>query len=104
MSTCVFCEVVSGRCRTHRVLRRTENFVVFEDAKPQQATHLLVVPLAHIAQLPSYSRQALIEFLPLCNDVARHYSLTKYRVLINHGYHSQVDHACAHILSPQPWE
>ncbi|KAG2443074.1 hypothetical protein HYH02_009488 [Chlamydomonas schloesseri] len=44
---CPFCGIVAGK-NPERVIFRTERLVAFPNIRPEAATHLLVVPAAHV--------------------------------------------------------
>jgi histidine triad (HIT) family protein len=49
-ATCLFCKIVRGDLRAD-ILHRDEEIVAFRDVNPQAPTHLLVVPVRHVATL-----------------------------------------------------
>ena len=49
-ATCLFCKIVRGDLRAD-VVHRDEEIVAFRDVNPQAPTHLLVVPVRHVATL-----------------------------------------------------
>ncbi|MDO8731983.1 MAG: HIT domain-containing protein [Actinomycetota bacterium] len=57
MSDCLFCSIVAGEIPADVVLR-TEDVVAFRDISPQAPVHLLVVPIAHYANVQELSAAA----------------------------------------------
>ncbi|MCI0650511.1 MAG: histidine triad nucleotide-binding protein [Planctomycetes bacterium] len=49
-ATCIFCRIIAGEIPSQEVARG-EGWVAFRDVHPQAPTHVLVVPLRHIASL-----------------------------------------------------
>ncbi len=50
MSSCIFCDIVSGRAPASTIYR-DEQCVAFMDIRPVTPGHLLVIPLVHAAYL-----------------------------------------------------
>lgn len=50
--TCIFCEIVAGKFGTH-FLYEDEDVVAFTDIHAVAPSHVLVVPRAHLADLPA---------------------------------------------------
>src|SRR4051812_19769557 len=50
MSDCLFCKIRDGQIPA-KIVHRDDLCLAFEDIKPQAPTHLLFIPLQHIATL-----------------------------------------------------
>jgi histidine triad (HIT) family protein len=85
MTDCLFCKIVRGEIPA-TVVKRTDRFVAFRDINPQAPTHVLVVPVAHVASLNDVSDAAVGGQLVLfARDLARELALADrgYRVVVN---------------------
>ena len=54
-SGCVFCKIAAGNEKT-KVIRETENVVVFKDIHPVAEFHLLAIPKDHLADAKSLDK------------------------------------------------
>ena len=50
MSDCLFCGIVAGDIPA-AVVHRDDQVVAFRDVNPQAPTHILVIPVVHVASL-----------------------------------------------------
>jgi histidine triad (HIT) family protein len=50
MSDCLFCKIVDGTIPA-AIVYRDDHVVAFKDINPQSPTHILVIPVRHIASL-----------------------------------------------------
>jgi histidine triad (HIT) family protein len=48
MSDCIFCRIVTGEIPA-KIVKRTADAVAFYDLSPQAPSHLLVIPVKHLA-------------------------------------------------------
>lgn len=48
MADCIFCRIAAGEIPA-RVVKRNSEALAFEDLNPQAPTHLLVIPVKHLA-------------------------------------------------------
>jgi len=86
---CVFCNIVNGYASANIVLENDE-FVAFEDLFPKAATHVLVVPRAHhadldasVAESPQGTGDRMLAFV---GEVARTLGVAgRYRLITNVG-------------------
>lgn len=51
--TCVFCDIIAGKCPETRVEYSNDNIVIFKDIKPASDYHYLAVPKAHMENVRS---------------------------------------------------
>ena len=106
MNDCLFCKIVAGQIPSTKVFE-DETVLAFRDIAPQAATHILVIPKAHIdsvdAITPANSGVVahIFEVIPV---VAALEGLSEgYRVVSNCGAHGcqSVKHLHFHILGGQ---
>ena len=106
MNDCLFCKIVAGQIPSTKVFE-DETVLAFRDIAPQAATHILVIPKAHIdsvdAITPANSGVVahIFEVIPI---VAALEGLSDgYRVVSNCGAHGcqSVKHLHFHILGGQ---
>jgi histidine triad (HIT) family protein len=97
---CLFCSIARER---DKLVWENDTHAAFKDIHPKAATHVLVVPKAHVDSLDdleaSSGAEPLIEAI---QEVARHLSVAgAYRVQINVGREGgqEIDHLHAHILA-----
>ena len=101
---CIFCKIIRGEIPSDTVYR-DDRAIAFRDISPRAPTHVLVIPLEHIAYLEAVStdRETLLGHLLLVGrDVARSEGLMEsgYRLAINQGPDSgqMVEHLHLHVL------
>jgi histidine triad (HIT) family protein len=85
MTDCLFCKIAAGQIPA-AVVRRTDRALAFRDVHPQAPTHILVIPLEHVATLNEAKDPALLgELVGFARDVAREAGLADkgYRVVLN---------------------
>ena len=102
MSDCLFCRIASGEIPA-AVVSKNEEFLAFRDINPQAPTHLLAIPLKHVASLNEAKDAAMLGgLLQFARDVAREAGLSNkgYRVVANtnHDGGQTVGHLHLHIL------
>jgi histidine triad (HIT) family protein len=101
---CIFCKIAS-RSIPAPLLHDDPEVIAFRDINPQAPTHILVVPRAHVRDLPELIARgegALAgRLLEVATAVAAKEGLTAgYRTVINTGAHGgqSVFHLHAHVL------
>jgi histidine triad (HIT) family protein len=105
MSDCVFCRIVAREIPAKEVAR-SEAAVAFQDLNPQAPTHVLVVPVAHLANASAADSEAgervLGSTVRFAVQVAKQLGLveTGYRLVLNNGPNGgqTVAHMHVHIL------
>jgi histidine triad (HIT) family protein len=102
MSDCLFCKIAAGEIPA-TVVSRSEDFLAFRDINPQAPTHLLAIPLKHVASLNEAKESSMLGGLMLfARDVAREAGMANkgYRVVANtnHDGGQTVNHLHVHIL------
>jgi histidine triad (HIT) family protein len=101
--TCVFCRIVSGELPSEAVVSDDE-FLAFRDVQPRAATHVLVVPRAHVADLDAWvagggSSDRMLAFV---RGAATELGIAgRYRLVTNVGADAGqvVDHLHWHVMA-----
>jgi histidine triad (HIT) family protein len=107
MDDCIFCKIIEGKIPGNFVYHDDE-IVAFKDIKPAAPTHLLVVPVKHIASLVDLANDlALIgNMVAVANKLAKDEGIDKtgYRLVINNGKNAGqlVAHLHIHVLGGKP--
>jgi histidine triad (HIT) family protein len=100
---CLFCRIASGDIPA-TIVHRDEVIVAFRDRNPQAPTHVLVVPVAHIAsaaQLTAADGPMLGRLFAVAAEVARAEGLDGgFRLVVNTGPDGgqTVAHLHVHLL------
>jgi histidine triad (HIT) family protein len=102
MTDCLFCRLAHGEIPA-TIVRRAPGLVAFRDVNPQAPTHVLVIPIEHVASLDALSdRDVAGNLLLYARDVARAEGLVQagYRVVLNTNADGgqTVFHLHAHVL------
>jgi histidine triad (HIT) family protein len=109
MSTdCLFCRIIAGQIPA-TVVYRDEGVIAIRDIAPQAPTHILVMPIQHLASLADAQPQdagLLGALLATAAQLARQEGIAErgYRVTLNtreEGGQS-VGHLHAHLLGGRP--
>ena len=103
---CIFCEVAAGEIPA-TVVKRGDGMLAFRDINPQAPTHLLVIPVEHVASLNDTSDPQLIGRLMLfARELAREVGIADqgYRVVVNTNSDGgqTVFHLHLHVLGGRP--
>jgi len=106
MSECVFCQIVSGEIPA-TLVAESEHALAFNDVKPAQPVHVLVIPRKHfkdVAELANADEVALLDLIKLGTKVASELSTGSFRLQFNTGAEAgqTVFHAHGHITSRTP--
>ena len=97
MDNCLFCKIARGEVPAKEVYR-DEQMVAFHDISPVAPTHVLFIPIKHIAKVAVLSEQdeALVGAMHhRIAKVAKELNLTDYRVVTNCG--EQVGQSVLHL-------
>ena len=102
MSDCLFCKIAGGEIPA-TIVTRNEEYLAFRDINPQAPTHLLAIPVQHVASLNDVKdSHHLGGLLAFARDVAREAGLANrgYRVVANTNNDGgqTVAHLHLHIL------
>jgi histidine triad (HIT) family protein len=100
---CLFCKVVTGDIPAE-VVHRGDTVVAFRDINPRAPTHVLVVPVAHhadVAALATADPAALAELVAVGRQVATDEGHDDYRLVFNTGAGAgqSVFHVHGHVLA-----
>jgi len=103
---CIFCKVAAGEIPA-TVVKRGDGMLAFGDMNPQAPTHLLVIPVDHVASLNDTSDPQLIGRLMLfARELAREVGIADrgYRVVVNTNPDGgqTVFHLHLHVLGGRP--
>ncbi len=107
MSDCLFCRIAAGEIPA-TIVDRTSTTVAFRDIVPVSPTHILVIPVVHVATLDeavATDPQIAADVIAQCARIAEAQGLSDgYRVVINTGRNGgqQVGHLHAHVLGGRP--
>lgn len=106
---CIFCRIIAGEIPA-TIVARTNDALAFRDLNPQAPTHLLVVPLRHVASSAHLAEAERHEVfgavMSLATAVAATLGLNDagYRLVVNTGQDGgqTVDHLHVHLLGGRP--
>ena len=108
MGSCLFCDIAAGKIPCTQV-HSDEKFLAFRDIDPKAPTHILVIPLRHIASLADMQDsdgELAGELLMTATRLAANEGLDAagYRFVINCGSDGgqSVGHLHLHILGGRP--
>ena len=82
---CIFCRVAAGQIPA-TIVKRGDGILAFADINPQAPTHLLVIPIAHVASLDAARDEGVLgALLAFARDLAREQGIAAggYRVVVN---------------------
>jgi histidine triad (HIT) family protein len=102
MTDCLFCRIAAGEIPADIVVR-TDNVIAFRDIAPKAPVHVLVVPVAHVANVTEAAAQlpgVLAEMVAVAQQVADAETGGDFRLVFNTGPTAgqSVFHAHAHVL------
>ena len=105
MPDCLFCRIAAGEIPAS-IVERTDDLVAFRDIQPQAPTHVLIIPVQHLAAVRDASGadgEALLgRMLSFTSQLASTLGLdaTGYRIVANTGDHGgqSVHHLHLHLL------
>ncbi len=102
MAECLFCGIVAGDVPSTRVYE-DEHAYAFADTNPQAATHVLVVPKKHFADLTELAGdpEAAAGLVAGIRGLAAQEGLADFRTVVNTGagVGQTVFHVHAHVLA-----
>lgn len=102
MTDCLFCRIAAGDIPAD-IVARTDNVIAFRDIAPNAPLHVLVVPVAHVANVSEAAEQipeVLAEMVAVAQQVADAEAGGEFRLVFNTGPTAgqSVFHAHAHVL------
>jgi histidine triad (HIT) family protein len=88
---CLFCKIARGEISA-TIVHQDENLVAFRDISPQAPTHILIIPVRHLAtikELTLQDRELVGDMVLLANKLAAADGLAEdgYRLVLNCGSH-----------------
>ena len=103
MKDCIFCKIASGEVQA-QIVYQDEDVVVFKDLNPQAPTHLLIIPVKHIAKLDEAGKEdtSLLGKLQLtAAKIAKDLGITDFRLVTNNGKGAgqSVEHLHYHLMA-----
>jgi len=97
MAECIFCKIVEGKV-AKRILKETEELIVFKDINPTAPIHLLIVSKKHISDIREAEDSIWTEIKKVAIELARENKLTGFRLTHNAGDSSLIPHMHVHFL------
>ena len=101
---CLFCKIINGVIPAD-IVDQNDTVLAFRDINPQAATHILIIPKAHIAStrdLNDRNIHCLLEMAVMANKIADSEGISEsgYRWVINTGNDGgqTVHHLHLHLL------
>jgi histidine triad (HIT) family protein len=104
MTDCIFCKIAAGTIPAKAVFR-DDRVLAIEDINAQAPTHLLVMPVAHHANIGALSDTAdselLAQLFSVASQLGRERGANGYRLVMNTGVDGgqTVDHLHVHVLA-----
>ncbi|MGZ3499509.1 MAG: histidine triad nucleotide-binding protein [Vulcanimicrobiaceae bacterium] len=103
-SNCIFCKIIAGEIPAQFV-HRDEDIVAIADVNPQAPTHVLVMPVRHVPNLPEFAEsekpELIAKLLRTAGELGRQRGADGFRAVINTGRNGgqTVDHLHIHVLA-----
>jgi histidine triad (HIT) family protein len=100
MTPCIFCQIIAGESPA-RIIYRDDEVLALHDIAPQAPTHILIMPVRHIASLAETQDDDLLgQVCQRAVVIARAAGLPGYRLVINTGAQGgqTVGHLHIHLL------
>jgi len=99
---CIFCKIVAGSIPAKKIYE-DDDVIVFNDIKPINPVHFLIVPKLHVESLASceVQHQSLLgKMLLLAPKLAKEQGLAGFRTMINTGREGgqEVFHIHLHVF------
>lgn len=98
MDDCIFCKIIKGEIPAE-FEEKTDNLVVFKDAKPKAPIHLLIVPKTHIDSVLEADDSIWLETKKVALELAHKYNVSGFRVVTNAKAAAAVHHMHTHFLA-----
>ena len=101
MKSCLFCDIANKRAKAE-IIYEDDQFLAFEDIRPQAPVHFLVIPKKHIETLLDADETTMGKMLAIAARLAEKKNLADngFRTVINCGRHGgqSVYHLHVHIM------
>ncbi|MBU0570253.1 HIT domain-containing protein [Patescibacteria group bacterium] len=94
---CIFCKIIKKEVET-KLLKETENLIVFKDVNPQTAVHVLIVPKKHVRDVTQVTDEIWKEIKDTAVYMAAEKGLKGFRLVHNAGDTAAVPHLHVHFL------
>jgi histidine triad (HIT) family protein len=100
---CIFCKIIAGEI-PGSFAYRDDDVVAIHDVNPQAPTHVLVMPVKHVANVGEFTATAspdqIAKLLGVAAEIGRKNG-GEFRTVINTGAQAgqTVDHLHVHVLS-----
>jgi histidine triad (HIT) family protein len=108
MSNCLFCKIRDGQIPA-KVVHRDDVCIAFEDIRPQAPTHVVLIPLKHIATINDIAmedREAVGHLYTTAAQIAkqRGHAEKGYRLVMNCNEDAgqTVFHIHLHLIAGRP--
>ena len=100
---CLFCKIAQKEVSSN-IVYEDDKFVVFHDAHPQAALHLLIIPRKHIHSIDhiqAEDKELMGDLILTAQKVARQHNLVGYKLHFNVGREGGqvIDHIHLHLLA-----
>lgn len=100
---CLFCKIIRGEI-PGTFVHRDDDVVAIQDVNPQAPTHVLVMPVKHVANLPASAAESpelIAKVMGVAGKFGHEQSDTGFRAVINTGPDAgqTVDHLHVHVLA-----
>ena len=104
LPSCIFCKIAVGEIPSKAILRE-EDVIAIEDVNPQAPIHLLVMPVAHYADIVGLSESGNAAMMTKLFATASKLGLERagsggFRIVVNTGAEGgqTVEHLHVHVL------
>jgi histidine triad (HIT) family protein len=105
-ASCIFCRIAAGEIPSKTVYR-DDDVIAVEDVNPQAPVHLLVLPVAHHADITKLSAAdpTMTQLFHVASTLGRERAgKNGFRIVVNTGPDGgqTVDHVHVHVLAGRP--
>ena len=101
---CIFCKIIAGDIPAQFV-HRDGDIVAIADVNPQAPTHVLVMPVEHVPNLPEFAAstnpELIAKLFRTAGELGRERGPGGFRAVVNTGLDGgqTVDHLHIHVLA-----
>lgn len=97
MENCIFCRIITGQ-EPRSVIFESDTVLVIKDIYPRAATHFLIFPKKHYADLMDVPSDLMHMLMDTVRDLIKTHHVAKFRIVNNGGGAQQIDHVHIHLL------
>lgn len=97
MTTCIFCKIVQRKAPA-KIVKETEDLLVFKDIEPKAPIHLLMIPKKHVSDITQLEDSLWIKMKEMINLLAKEKDLDGFRLVHNAGKAAIIPHMHIHFL------